>query len=157
MERRKTLDILIGDDLFGIFLDLIKIENKYLNPLKEILSRYYDMNIILASNPEQMIKEVSKGVYDLIITDLDYQTTGRAGTEGFDILDSISEMVLAKKPFKILSTSADNKHAEIEKRITEGKIDAYISAGSHTKFQNLVDFILNKYSSFQIESIERLL
>lgn len=148
-ENKQSLEILIGDDLFGWPAESMEVERGYLHPLRNTLSKDYNARITQASTPEQMLAEASKGVYDLIISDLDYQTTGRVGTEGYGVFDSINVMALAKKPFRVLCTSSDNQKDEIESRIADGRIDAYVGAKSHIKFKLLVDFVINKYQTKQ--------
>jgi len=82
----------------------------------------------------------------LISLTLDYQTQGRAGTEGFAIIDQINSMPLSKKPHLILCTSSDDQLPHIQKRLDEGKIDKYVGGqyGNH-KFTNLVNYLVQMF------------
>jgi len=79
------------------------------------------------STPQEMLTEASRGVYDVIVSDLDYGTTGRVGTEGFDICNGINKMNLSKKPFLVLCTSKDDVQEQIRNFLYEGKINAVVN------------------------------
>lgn len=144
-EQRQTLEILVGDDLFGIPSDSSMIKNNYLEPMKEKISGY-SVYITYAENPREVVQEALTGKYDVIVTDLDYATTGRVGTEGFEVINEIAKTQLVKKPFVILCTSSDNQNEAIQRQVNEKKIDAVVGVKSLNKFTSLVDYLVKKYS-----------
>ncbi len=137
---KETLDILIGDDLFAMPMQARSIKRS-LEPLKE-----YGMNLTYASTPQEIIREAKKGTYNAIITDLDYGTTGRVGTEGFEILEEIAKIPLNPKPYIILCTSQDTHIETIQQKIAEEKLDVLIGPGSFNKFTTLRDYLTQHYS-----------
>jgi hypothetical protein len=141
----KPLEILVGDDLF---MDPIvsRYMEKSLNTLATKLAPKYEMKMTQASFPAEMLREAQKGTYDIIVSDLDYGTTGRVGTEGFDIVEKIAAMQLAKKPYVILCTSSDSHDEGIQQRLKSKVIDAYVGSGAINKFKALVDHIAEKYA-----------
>ncbi len=141
---KATLEILIGDDLFADPM-ISRSVKRCLEPLKEKITAY-QTTLTYASTPREVTREAQKGTYDIIVTDLDYGTTGRVGTEGFDILESIAQMQLPKKPFIILCTSQDHQQEAIQKRLDEKKVHALVGPGSSNKFQALSTYLINKYS-----------
>lgn len=149
-EGAKPLEMLIGDDMFASPLDAMEIKRGYLKPLHERLAPTYNLNITDASSPRQMIREAQTGKYNIIVTDLNYQTEGRVGTEGYEVLDAISIMSLPKKPFVILCTSADNQQMNIQRKLAERKMDICIgSEGGNHKFANLVEYLVGKFGGIQ--------
>ncbi len=141
---KATLEILIGDDLFADPM-VSRSVKRSLEPLKEKITAY-QTTLTYASTPREVIHEAQKEIYDVIITDLDYGTTGRVGTEGFVILDELAQMNLHKKPFIILCTSQDTHRAAIQKRLDEGKMHAPVGPASSNKFTALSNYLLEKYA-----------
>ncbi|MBS3089255.1 hypothetical protein J4461_00030 [Candidatus Pacearchaeota archaeon] len=144
MESKQSLEILIGDDMFLMPVDAMMAQNQYLEPLKERIPGY-DVRLSYASTPEEMLTEASRGTYDVIISDLDYGTTGRMGTEGFDVCNGVNKMNLSKKPFLVLCTSRDDVQKQIKKLLYEGKIGAVVTPKSKHKFNALAEFLEEKY------------
>ena len=142
MEARKNLEILIGDDLFADPI-VSRSLKRSIEPIKEIL-KHYKVGITYASTPKAMIQVVSAKSYDLIVTDLDYGTTGRVGTEGFEILDAINTM--NPKPYILLCTSQDTHKEAIQKCLASGKLNAVVGPGSFNKFSALKDHLIHYYS-----------
>ncbi len=142
--KQKKLEILIGDDLFMDPVSSIQVE-KCLNAIPERLAGNYTVAITQAAHPTKMMREGQRGIYDIIVSDLDYGTTGRVGTEGFQIVDHIAAMQLSKKPYVIMCTSSDNQGEEIQRRIDAKIINAYVGDGAHHKFQTSVEHIAQKY------------
>ncbi|PIN93217.1 hypothetical protein COU54_04075 [Candidatus Pacearchaeota archaeon CG10_big_fil_rev_8_21_14_0_10_31_24] len=148
---KPSLEILIGDDLLAdpIISGSVK---RCLEPLKERIT-FYTVALTYASMPREVINESQKDIYDVIVTDLDYGTTGKIGTEGFDILEYLSKMNLTKKPLVILCTSQVNQELEIRKRLDERKMHAIIGPDSNNKFSALKEYLIKTYSEKQVMRI----
>lgn len=149
-ENAKPLEILIGDDMFAFPMDALTVRQAYLKPLQKRLASEYALHIEEAATPEQMIREAQTGRYDVIVTDLDYQTESKVGTEGYQVLDAIASMNLPKKPFVILCTSSDSEQENIQRKLKEGRMNAYLgSKGTAHKFGNLLTYLFSRYSTPQ--------
>jgi CheY-like chemotaxis protein len=136
----ENLEILIGDDLFAEPIASRSLK-RTLEPLKE-----YGMQLTYATTPEEVLKEAQTQKYDCIITDLDYGTTGRVGTEGFDIIDTLSQINFNPRPYIILCTSQDTHQELIQKKLQEGKLNALVGPGPFNKFTALKNYLLKHYS-----------
>jgi hypothetical protein len=144
MESKQLLEILIGDDMFLMPVDAMMAQNQYLEPIKKRVASY-DIRLSYASTPQEMLTEASRGIYDAIVSDLDYGTTGRVGTEGFEVCAEINKMNLSKKPFLVLCTSRDDVQDQVNHFLYEGKIDATVNTKGKHKFGALADFLEEKY------------
>lgn len=133
---KETLEILIGDDLF-----LEPFASRGIKRTLDIL-RQCGLNVTYATTPEEVLKEAQTQKYDYIVTDLDYGTTGRVGTEGFDILDTLATYALIPRPHIVLCTSQDTHQKAIQRKFQEGKLDAIVGPGSLNKFSTLRDYLL---------------
>jgi|SRR3989344_329986 len=148
----KQLEVLVGDDELASPISWIEIRRCYFKLLQERLASYCEVKIKEASKPEQVIREAQTGKYDIIVTDLDYQTEGRVGTEGYKVLDAIADMTFAKKPLVILCTSSDSQQETIRRKLKEGKMDLYIgSRGMNHKFANLVNYLVERFGGETIK------
>ncbi|MBN2053048.1 hypothetical protein JW756_06090 [Candidatus Woesearchaeota archaeon] len=136
-DEKKTLEILIGDDLFDNPSSLYLFERVYGLKLKEGL-REYDVRLTLETMPARMIAEAAK--YDVVVTDLDYTGDG-SGKQGYEVIDSVCK--LNPRPLLILCTSCDDQK-EISER-TQGKIDYHAGTGVDHKFNQLIDFLIAHY------------
>ena len=142
---KPTLEILIGDDLFADPMASRSLKRS-LEPLRQAIEGY-EVNITYANTPEEVLHEARTQKYQAIVTDLDYGTTGRVGTEGFDILDQLATYSFNPRPLILLCTSQDAHKEAIQQKIKEGKLNAVVGPGSFNKFFALKDYLIEYYST----------
>jgi hypothetical protein len=137
----KTLEIIFGDDMFLDSFTSRIFESDYA-PMLQDKVKDYKICWKLVTKHDELIKEAKTGLYDVVVTDLDY-AGGGSGKEGYAVIDEVS--MLSPKPLLILCTSSDN-FQEIA-RMTQGKIDYHAGGkGKGHKFDELVEVLAAHYS-----------
>ena len=145
---KSTLEILIGDDLFADPM-VSRSVKRNLESLRQAIAGY-EINLTYANTPEEVLHESKTQKYHTIVTDLDYGTTGRVGTEGFEIIEEIANTSFTNKPYIILCTSQDTHKEAIQKKIDEHKMDVVIGPNSFNKFTALKDYLIEYYSQKRV-------